>query len=288
MTESPVSYQGRQDGPSGQGQPQNPTVAQSQAPARSQDQPIDVEQEGPLPQQRQRPTQQKAALAQAAAKLAQDAASMAGQAAEMARQAAEMAARATDLPWDGPCTPVIQPFFNMAPGYGSPNQTLIPPQQRQQPQHIDQPMENYQSEFPVAERSKRKRKSRASEQEAGGSGSPPAVAIAPNPVVQPGGKDYQQQLLHLEQQNKKRLLTRAAERQHQSGEGSGSRPVAMAIAPLLSSSVAVENLSPHGLVDYQYQLMLLEQANKKRAEEKARQQQQQQQKNGEGSGSGGA
>jgi hypothetical protein len=278
MSESPISYKGRQGGPSGQGPLQNPTVTQSQAPGH---QPIDVEQEELLSKQQQLSAQQKAALAQGAAKLAEDAASMAGKAAEMARQAAEMAARAADLPWDGPSAPAAQPFFNMAPGYGSSNRTLIPPQPPQQPQHIDQPMENYKSQFPVTEGPNKRTNSRASGQEAGGSSSQPAAAIAPNPVPQPDGTGYQNPLMVPEQQNTKKPLAGGAEGQQQSGEGSGSRP-APAVAP--NPAVRASQRSPGSLEDYQYQLMLLEQANKKRDQEMARQQQ----RRGEGSGGGGA
>jgi hypothetical protein len=215
----------RQGGPSGQGQPQNPNVPQYQAPGHFQGQPIDVEQEQPLSPQQRRSAQQKAAMAQAAAKMAQDAASMAQNAAEMARQAAELAARAVDLPWDGP-SPPTQAFFNTARGHGS---SHIAPMVPQPPQQIDQPIENYQSQFPASEQPKRKRKSRASGQEASGAGGGrPVAAMAPNPGAGPetlgphGLNDYQVQLMLLERQDRKKKQLMDAKQQRRSGEGSGS------------------------------------------------------------------
>jgi len=273
-----------------QGNAAEPGPSQYSAPGQSQDQPINIEQKDPQSQQQRRTTQQKVALAQAAARMAQDAASMAGQAAEMARQAADMAARATDQPWDGlPPPPPVQQVFDTFPKRGPSNFTPIPPQP---PRQIDQPMENYQSQFPAAEAPKRKRKSRASAQEAGGGRSRPMAAIAPNPVYRPedraplGNNDYQLQSMHLEQQNKKRLLTESHARQKQSGDGSGTSgapAVNFNFAPV-PGAVPVPNQRPHGLSDYQYQLVLLEQQNKRLREEKDRLQQQM----GEGKGSGGA
>lgn len=273
-----------------QGNAAEPGPSQYSAPGQSQEQPVNIEQEDPQSQQQRRTTQQKVALAQAAARMAQDAASMAGQAAEMARQAADMAARAADQPWDDLLPPPVQQIFNMFPRPGPSNFTPIPPQP---PRQIDQPMENYQSQFPAIEAPKRKRKSRASAQEASGSSNRPMAAIDLNPVYRPenraplGNDDYQVQLMHLEQQNKKRLLTKSQTRQKQSGEGSGA-PGAPAVnfdfAPV-PGAVPVPSQRPHGLSDYQYQLVLLEQQNKRLQEEKDRLQQQQ---SGEDEGSGGA
>jgi hypothetical protein len=269
-----------------QGNAAEPGPSQYSAPGQSQDQRVNIEQEDPQSQQQRRTTQQKVVLAQAAARMAQDAASMAGQAAEMARQAADMAARAADQPWDGLLPPPVQQVFHTFLKPGPSNFTPIPPQP---PRQIDQPMENYQSQFPAAEAPKRKRKSRASAQEASGSSNRPMAAIAPSPVYRPensaplGNDDYQ---LRLEQQNNKRLLTKSQTRQKQSGEGSGTSgaPAVNFNFTPVPGAVLVPNQRPYGLSDYQYQLVLLEQQNKRLQEEKDRLQQQM----GEDKGSGGA
>jgi hypothetical protein len=176
---------------------------QASGSGSSQHQPSNVEQEEQQSLQKKVFAHQIFRMATQATQMAQDAADIAQRAADMAQEVSNMAARAAGIHFYEPPPPAD-------PAHVSPRSQFIQPQT---PQPLDQPIENYQSQFSVAEGGRGKRKKRASGHEAAGS-SRPVAALAPsrNPV-RPEAlgtplslQDYQTQLMLLEQAKKKREI----------------------------------------------------------------------------------
>lgn len=159
-------------------------------------------------------------IVQQAAQLVQHAASMAQNAAEISQQAAKMAEQAARLSSMTPAGQLVIGNQN-----GSDTAAMRTPIQAQPPHPLDQPMENYRSQFPVSAGGQRNRKKRATPQQASG-GSRSAVATALNPAplsteLNPSFIDFQRQLMLLEAQKKQMERLEAFLLQDQ-GNGEGS------------------------------------------------------------------